>query len=200
MSETVPVERLRMRIRSTPEVSEARAAEYLRDGRPVRVGDLFVLAQTAESGLEWLVVADGEDLGCPDTVQIVPADTTWLAGSADVSLPTTAGRCALGPLVVRCGRVVSVPATSLKPTHRTGFLAPEAIEQVLAKLRQLEGEYTETPQQAEAEADPEYRWWNEQVVERALRNLMLLSAPVLLAATVSWVAAKSLTALVPQSF
>ncbi len=194
MSEAVPVERLWSQIRRTPEVRAAvLEATKPHDESHPRVGDLFVIAETADSGLEWLVVAVADQRGCLDVVQIVPADTGWLAGRADVVLSASFQSADVGPLIVRCAHAATVPASRLASANRTGFLSADAVGQVLAKLRQLdeaapEAEIAATTDEAEAEADPEYRHWNQQILDRAVRLLTPVMVPVLLAATMSWAA------------
>ncbi len=147
-------------------------------GVPGAPGDLFVLRQTAHCPLEWAVV--GSDGGSPARLQVVPADTHPAAGSADVRVPA---RAASGPLSLRCGFALWVPAAFLSQGVRSGRLDDAALAQAQRRIADLQqGNPTGTPLDREAEGDPEYLDWMNDSVEPA--------AAAMRAARADWEAAR----------
>lgn len=135
----------------------APSADDLR--RPPLPGDLFALAETADFGLEWLVL-DRADV--PSRLLLVPADTHPLAGSADVELPS---RHPLAPLTLRCGYGVWIDPDELEPEDRTGVLDDATLEEALKKRWALARESLRgSPLEREVDVDPEYQDWVDEIL------------------------------------
>lgn len=123
--------------------------------RAPRPGDLFVLPETADFPVEWMIL--DRDPGPPERFHAVPADANPLAGSADVEVP--AGEPG-GPLTLRCRYGVWIDMDAFDPERRTGALAPATVEEARRKRRELEGgEPSASPLAWEVDADPEYQDW-----------------------------------------
>lgn len=152
----------------------ARAELERRSGEPPRPGDLYVVVQSSEQPLEWLVV-DAEPAR-RDRLLVVPADPQPLVGSADVAV---AGDEPGGPLALRCGHGVEIDAALLDADMRTGSVAVETLDQVRDKRRQLaDGEPVGvSTEQVETDADPEYALWIEDVVAPARAALEAAGRP-----------------------
>lgn len=134
-------------------------------------GDLYVLTETAESGLEWAVLE--RDPGDPHRFLMVPADDNPATGSADVAAPEGSAR---GPLTLRCAHGKWLDADRLDPELRSGALEPECLERAREKRRRVErGERVGSVLERRVDADPEYRDWVAGVLEPAREAL---SAPL----------------------
>ena len=135
--------------------------------RPPAPGDLFVVPDVEEPGVEWAVLErDPRDGG---SWTVLPADANPLVGSADVAVAPSAGS---GPLTLRCGLAVRVPAAVLEPRRRTGMLEPEILARAVAKRRLVElGTPGGDESELEVDADPEYRQWKQDVLEPARASL-----------------------------
>jgi hypothetical protein len=130
-------------------------------------GELFVLRQMAQFPLEWAVVA--RDAGDPALLLVVPADTLPETGSADVRLPA---RATAGPLSLRCGFPVWVPADFLLQGVRSGRLADTDLARARRLLDELEqGRPTGSPLEQQTEDDPEYIDWMVGTVAQAAAAL-----------------------------
>lgn len=140
-------EAARARLGAHREGLERRAAE------PLAPGDLLHLPATAGLPVEW-AVAEVEVAG----VTLVPADTNPDAGAGDV---VTAGEA--GPLTLRCGHAVRVPAEGLGELRRTGRLSAEALEALRQRLA--------APAGGGEEAGPELCDWLAEAVLPARRAL-----------------------------
>ena len=156
------------RERLFPAAARARARSL--SGGPPEPGDLFVLRATADLPVEWAVLdrRPGEEL------LAVPADTSPLAGSADVEVPATAPG---GPLCLRCRFGAWLKPGLFEPELRSGSLAPETVAAARQQVRRLEaGTLEPSPLAEEVDADSEYRDWIQEVPERA-RTLALAARP-----------------------
>lgn len=141
------------------------ASEFGTDARLAQVGDLVLLAASAEFPVEWLLLEpDPEQEG---QFLAVPADTNPVAGSHDFPLPATAS---LAPLTLRLAVPLSiqVPARGTSATKR-GSLQPDLLQRALV-LRQeiLRGQVKASERQRETDVDPDYEDWMREVVEPAL--------------------------------
>ncbi len=134
--------------------AEVEAQVKERQNDSPRPGDLYVLAKTAEQGIEWAVLeSDG-----PWRL-IVPADTNPLAGSTDVAVPEDATR---GPLTLRCALGVQLAVGRLEPQRCTGTLESIYLERALRKRHLIaEGGLVGTTSERRADRDPEYQSWIE---------------------------------------
>ncbi len=134
--------------------SEAMQHEIDRSaGRQPSPGDLYLLGAAADGEVEWLVLAPADD-GSGGFL-VAPADTVPLLGGADVAIEAGA---AVGPLYVRCGFTVQVPAAILTAAGRTGLVEPEAAARARERWRRLEaGRATASTAERDAEADPDYQ-------------------------------------------
>lgn len=142
--------------RRTAEALDRLAEEGPSGGAP-SAGDLYVLARAGDGPLEWAVLyrAAGRCL-------VVPADSFPLAGSSDVAVNRTA---ASGPLRLRCAFAVWIDAKLLDGRERSGFVAAGVVEEARAKLAAVEdGEVSALPSELEADRDPEYEDWIDEVV------------------------------------
>jgi hypothetical protein len=92
-------------------------------------GDLYVLTETAEFPVEWLVVER-----TPTHCRLVAADTNPALGGTDVPVPAEAEG---GPLSVRCTFSVQVGVETPRRGKRTGTVAPEVLEAVRRRLEEL---------------------------------------------------------------
>jgi hypothetical protein len=130
------------------------------DARQPEVGDLYVLAETADFPVEWAIL--DRRTGNPERLLAVPADTNPLAGSADVEVLANEPA---GPLSLRCRFGLWVDAARFDPSRRTGALTPDAVARALARRGELEaGESAASPFAWEADADPEYEDWVREVL------------------------------------
>ncbi len=94
-------------------------------------GDLYMLAETADFPVEWLVV-ERTSGHC----RLVAADTNPARGSADVPVPADVEG---GPLSVRCAVSLQVGVETLRRGERTGTVAPEVLERCAAVWKSLRG-------------------------------------------------------------
>lgn len=92
-------------------------------------GDLYVLAETADWPVEWLVVER-----TPGHCRLVAADADPAPGSADVPVPAEAEG---GPLTVRCAVHLQVGVGVLHRGERTGTVPPEILDRVRRRLEEL---------------------------------------------------------------
>ncbi len=131
--------------------------------QPPQPGDVFVIRETAELPLEWVVLEpDADD---PRRLLAVPADTNPQVGSADVALAEDARRA---PLTLRCGFPVWLAATALDPELRSGRLASGDLARARRKRRELEqGDPTGSAMERRVDGDLTYREWLEEVLEPA---------------------------------
>ena len=121
-------------------------------------GDLFVLVETADFSLEWLLVERERRGRC----QIVATDTNPLLGLADMALPPEAQS---GPLSVRCAVGLSIDVEILRRGERTGALAAEDIDRVRQRCREQDaGVLADSRLGAGGEPDPDYEDWLYEVL------------------------------------
>ncbi len=145
---------------------EARTAARADDSP--QPGDLYLLVETAESGIEWAVLElDPEG----SRLLVVPADTNPLAGSADVAVPEAASR---GPLTLRCAYGTWLAMGRLESRLRAGALDPEHLERALETRRRIA---SGAPAPARMDDDPEYREWLSEILEPARAALSRSRAP-----------------------
>ena len=127
-----------------------------RAGDRAQPGDLFVLAETAEHGIEWLVVevADGRCL-------LAPADTVPLAGAGDIEIPAESPP---GPLTLRCREMLWIDAERLASERRTAAVSRQHLEAARQARRELEAGTLRAPVDVrEVELDPELAQWRQQL-------------------------------------
>jgi hypothetical protein len=125
---------------------------------PAQPGDVFLFHGPAAADLRWAVV-----LRHPDRPLLfaVPADTTPLAGTADVEVP----RDELGgPTVLRCGQGLWIHQDDFRPELRVALLGERALRRAQDKLEQIaRGRVEGTARQAETDASPAYDDWLAEV-------------------------------------
>jgi hypothetical protein len=132
----------------------ARALDRAADAPPVP-GELFVLRETAAFAVEWLVVErHGSD---HDRLFVVPADTNPLLGGDDW---TVSGDAAAGPLSLRCGFGLWLPASRLEGRLRVGAVTPASLAQAARWCAAVRGA-------GRAGGDPEYEDWVEATIAPA---------------------------------
>jgi hypothetical protein len=143
-------------------------------GAPAAPGDLFVLRETAGLAVEWLVVE--RDPADRERLYVVPADTNPLLGGNDWAI---AGDPATGPLSLRCGFGLWLPAGRLAPELRVGSISPDD----MARTARWCGAMRETGADGAGEAraglagaaatwstaggDPDYEDWLDDVIAPA---------------------------------
>ncbi|MGD2114066.1 MAG: hypothetical protein PVG07_03375 [Acidobacteriota bacterium] len=134
-------------------------------------GTLYALAATADPPVEWALLERQEEPDRADSTSwlAVPADTNPLVGGGDVWIP--AGEPS-GPLCLRCRFGTPVPDRLLDRGHATGAIPEEARLRALDAWRRHErGELEPGPLAEEAEADPEYEDWEDDVLRPAVAAL-----------------------------
>jgi hypothetical protein len=155
------------RERGRSELSEA-LARYGRErprlekrGEEPWPGDLFVLAETADFPVEWLIVERGRQGHC----LAVAADANPALGCADVALPTEA---AAGPLSVRCAVDLQIPVDRLRRGERTGVLEADDLDRVRRRRADLAaGKLPDPRSGADGGPDSDYEDWLDEVLQPA---------------------------------
>jgi hypothetical protein len=118
-----------------------------------------VFRAPAAIGVQWAVLLAHPD--DPALLFAVPADDNPLAGTGDLDVPAVA---ACGPLTLRCGHGLWIPAADLAREPHTGFLEEEYLQQARQLLARLTAAGVEsTPAQQDVDDDPEYEEWLEQI-------------------------------------
>ena len=95
-------------------------------------GDLLLMPETADRGLEWAVLAATPD--DPRRVLLVPADTVPMIGSADVEVPAEE---VVGPLSLRCRFAMWVRVDEGDLDGRKGTVGEPYVTAALEKHRAL---------------------------------------------------------------
>lgn len=143
--------------RRTAEALARLAEEETPSGGVPSAGDLYVLERAGDRPLEWAVLyrAAGRCL-------VVPADSFPLTGSADVAVDRG---LASGPLRLRCTFAVWIDAADLDARERSGFVEPSVVEKARTKVAAVEdGAVSALPSELEADRDPEYEDWIDEIV------------------------------------
>ena len=144
-----------------------RAAAAARDAEPPAPGDLFVLKRSADTPVEWAVLA--RDPEATRRVLAVPADGGSLAGSADVEIPASA---AGGPLTLRCRFTRWLDAELFEARRRIGVLDPGDVARARRRWSEIEsGVLTGSVLEREVDEDSEYQDWIDEVVAPAGRDV-----------------------------
>jgi hypothetical protein len=121
-------------------------------------GDLYVLAESADFGVEWLLVERERRGRC----RIVAADTNPLLGLTDVGLPSENPG---GPLSIRCAVGLSIDVEILRRGQRTGALTAEDLDRVRQRCREQDaGVLADSRLGAGGEPDPDYEDWLDEVL------------------------------------
>ena len=150
------------------ERSEAALPPVEEGSRRLGLGDVYVLEETRDFSLEWVLVA--HDPADPERFLAIPADGNFLVGSADLELPADSP---LGSLALRCRFATWIDARHLRPELKVGVLSGADVAQ--ARRRWLEigaGELTGSALAREVDDDPEYQEWVEDVLIPARRALI----------------------------
>ena len=131
-------------------------------------GDLYVLTETADFPVEWLVVER-----TPRHCRLVAADTNPTLGGADVPVPAEVEG---GALSVRCAVSLQVSVEVLRRGERTGTVAPEVLETVRRRLEDLA---SGAPSPGLDEPDSALADWLDEVLKPARVALFpaVLEAP-----------------------
>lgn len=137
-----------------------------------QLGEAFVCRATAEHGVEWVVIAPAENPGGP--VLVVPADTSPLAGSADVVVPASE---AGSPLTLRGRFSLWVRPSLLLPELKVRTVAPETCRSAAATVEALlNGSLRGEPLAREVDEDYDMQLWLAQEIAPAHRALAVASA------------------------
>jgi hypothetical protein len=133
-------------------------------------GDLFVLPETADWPVEWLLVERAREGRC----RVVAADAHPVLGCADVAIgPEAEG----GPLSVRSAVGLWLGVESLRRAERTGALAADDLDRVRRKRAELDAGRLADPRLGqEGEPDPDYEDWLDEVLIPA-RSALSPAAP-----------------------
>ncbi len=144
------------------------SAEIDRMDRPPEPGDLYVLAETSEHPVEWVIL--DRDRADPRRLLTIPADMGSWVGSADVAIE------APRPLTLRCAYGVWIDAGAFRSENRTGFLEPESLERARGRLAAVErSEVTGSVLEREVDDEAEYREWRQTL--EAAREAVPSRAP-----------------------
>ncbi len=158
----------------TANVSLTAAAAASGDSRGAitpRVGNLYVLPQTAEWSVEWAIL----DLD-PPRVLAIPADTSSLVGSSDVAVPASASR---GALSLRCGFGAWVKAAVFEQATATGLLDSKIVQAAKEHWAALDrGEVCGSLEEREVDLDSEYLEWVEDTLTGARAALVAASTAI----------------------
>ncbi len=130
---------------------------------PPALGDLWVLPDSADYGIEWMILEHQDE----DRCLLVAADTFPLACTEDVAVPTDAG---LGPLRLRPRFQVTVPTAKLSADRYSGRVPVAVVEEVRANSAGLSMDRGAT----QLLDEPSYERWVAESLEPAtqvLRNL-----------------------------
>ncbi len=135
--------------------------------RPPAPGDVFGVAQTAGTGVEWVILAsDPED---SRRLLAAPADGGTLLGSGDLAMSESAPS---GPLTVRCRFGAWLDAELFDPRSRTAVLSLADLARARDRWHQIsDGVFSGSVLGREVDDDPEYRDWLDEVVAPAHRAL-----------------------------
>ncbi len=140
-----------------------------------RLGEAFVCLATAESGVEWVVIATAESAGGP--LLVVPADTSPEAGSADVAVAASEAGT---PLTLRGRFSLWVRPSLLVPALRTRTLATATCRAAAAKVDALlTGGLAGEPIERETDEDFEHQSWLAAEIAPAHRALAAANAAVI---------------------
>jgi hypothetical protein len=122
--------------------------------------------------MEWVVLEVDAASG---RILAVPADTSPLAGSADVTVAAT-DPC--GPLTLRCRLYTWLDAAQVWPDCRSGRVEPEVVELSRARVRQLQGALPSAVPLEETDLDPEYQDLMAELGHSAAAGSILRSSSV----------------------
>ncbi len=144
-----------------------RSAFTDRNRRPPALGDLYLLAATAQLPVEWALIARRPDR--PSLVLAVPADSFPFLVGSDVEVPAGS---ATGPLSLRCGFGVWLEESLFTPDLFVGALEPELCERASRAVM-------ETVESSPGEESPEYQDWVREVLipARAAAGALAAGAP-----------------------
>lgn len=147
-------------IRRATDEAIRRHAEKERANAPIRrgpaPGDLWLFPSPSSVDLRWAVVARHPE---QPLLYAVPADGHPLAGLCDVVAGFQGG-----PLVLRCGHGLWIDEGDFRPEGRVGVLEARHSHRAAEKLHEVaSGTLTGTASQKEAEADPDYEAWLDEV-------------------------------------
>lgn len=130
-------------------------------------GGVYILEDTAEHSVEWIVVA--HDPADAERFLVVPADGNFLVGSEDLELEDTV----LGTVVARCRWGIWVDAEFFDPGLRAAVLGTEDVARIRRKWLDVgDGRTTGSILAQEVDADPAYTEWIEDVVAPARQALL----------------------------
>lgn len=164
MSEETLSARQRELVRASAAAARAsrRVADRSADGPPElpQLGEVFVLAATADFPVEWALLDRREGDG---PFLAVPGDSHPFLGSRDVEVETTTGF-----LNLRCAAGVWLEPAAFQPDLRVGALAADGLERALRKVHEVGRRgFTPDPFLEEVDLSPEYEEWMRDVVQPA---------------------------------
>ncbi|MFN7963570.1 MAG: hypothetical protein U0002_20080 [Thermoanaerobaculia bacterium] len=143
-------------------------AAQLRPGQPwpgPRPGEVYLLRESADWPLSWLVVEEKPDRR---QVRVVPIDTLPLRGGGDLELPA---EHPLAPGWLRCRHSAWVAPRLFEPTLLRGTV-PEALLGAVRLRCDTAEAPSPSPLDQEAELDEEYRDWQAETLEPAVARLV----------------------------
>lgn len=123
-------------------------------------GDIFIFEHPKTLGLQWVVLETDQENS--QTLSMVPADNNPMVGSTDIGVPDHA---LSGPISLRCGYRFSMNKDKFnKGCLRIGLLDDWDLQHASDKIRQIsEEKIRSSVLQQEADHDPDYKEWMEQV-------------------------------------
>lgn len=135
-----------------------RAARAAEGARPPQPGDVYLFPGPSPVDLHWVALGAHPD---KDLLFAVPADGHPFVGLTDVEVPPSE-RCGL--LVLRCGHGLWIHREEFRPDLRVGVIEERYVRRALDKLGQMAaGKLRGLASQWEAEANPDYEDWMDQV-------------------------------------
>ncbi len=159
----VKTERERLRIETGPAALAPNVVRFRPDPSPCP-GDTFVLRETADFPVEWVIVE--RDLEDVRRLRVVPVDNYPQVGSHDIAVMVDEpGRVAN----IRCDLDTWLLASSFRPELRSGMLAPEELGHVRRKRDAIASGIVATSLiEEDVDSDPEYRRWKDGTLQDAL--------------------------------
>lgn len=140
-----------------------------------RRGELYVLHETADFPIQWLVL----EITKTESISVVPVDDHPLIGSRDVAIRDSEYN---SDLVARCAEAIEAPATAFRKDLRVGEVPGAELNRVLDRLRSVRsaGEPVATVRDRtleEVDRAPEYVDWMAEVVRPATNRLRYADSP-----------------------
>ena len=134
--------------------------------RGLQAGDVFVFAETAEAGIEWVTILRHVD--DPSLWFCLPMDMSPMIGTDDVEVTEASD---VGPAAIRCGSGLWMHEDFVTASgDRSGFLESRYVRKAANILRAMvTGDDTGIKVRRDVDDDPDYQEWMEDVTVAANR-------------------------------